>query len=90
MANKRNLKRYISFVCDELLAECMAASLYGTKETRENAEAIIFSIAKIGREFRSRVSHPEPGMNPKVYFKNLTEKFNAGAVELMDQINNLY
>lgn len=41
MANKRNLKRNISIVCEELLAECMAASLYGTNVNKEDADAII-------------------------------------------------
>lgn len=90
MANKRNLKRNISIVCEELLAECMAASLYGTNVNKEDADAIIYAIIKFGNNFTHRVSHPEPGMNAKVYFKDLIEKFNTGAEELTDQINNLY
>ena len=90
MANKRNLKRNINLVCEELLAECMAASLYGTKETQESADAIIYAIIKLGNDFTHRVSHPEPGIDAKVYFKDLTAKFNAGIEELAEQINNLY
>ncbi len=90
MANKRNLKRNINLVCEELLEECMAASLYGTKETQESADAIIYAIIKLGNDFTHRVSHPEPGIDAKVYFKDLTDKFNAGIEELAEQINNLY
>lgn len=90
MANKRNLKRNINIVCEELLAECVAASLYGNNIDKENADAIIFSIIKLGNSFIHRVSHPEPGMTPKAYFKDLIEKFNTDVEGLTEQINNLY
>ncbi len=39
-------------------------------------------------DFIRRVSHPEPGMLARVYFKDLREKFVAQASEIIDQINN--
>ena len=38
----------------------------------------------------SRISHPEPGIPAKQYFKDLREKFTAQASEIIDQINNLH
>ena len=87
MANKRSLKRSITLICEELLAECVAVSLYG--QNRDNAEALIFSTLKMQDDFIRRISHPEPGMPAKVYFKDLREKFAAQASEIIDQINNL-
>lgn len=89
MANKRTLKRTINLICEELFSECIAASLYGAENHEENAEAVLFSIVKLQSETISRVSHPEPGMAPKLYFKDLREKFAARASELADQVNNL-
>lgn len=86
MANKRNLKRNINLFCEELFAECMAASLYG--HDHDGAEALIYSTIKMQNDFICRISHPEPGMPAKVYYKKLKEDFVAQASEIIDQINN--
>ena len=86
MANKRSLKRSITFVCEELLVESIAISHYG--HNTDNAKALIFSIIKMEDDFIRRVSHPEPGMPARLYFKDLREKFVAQASEIIDQINN--
>ena len=86
MANKRTLKRSITLFCEDLLVECVAVSLYG--QNRDSAEALIFSILKMQDDFIRRISHPEPGMPARVYFKDLREKFTAQAGEIIDQINN--
>ena len=87
MANKRALKRTVHDVCDELIAEAMALSLYGTKGQQERAYNQLFAIAKIEDECISRISHPEPGMKAKVYFKDLKEKFTANVSDIVDQMN---
>ena len=89
MANKRTLKRSINLICEELFAECVAASLYGPENNDENFEALLFSIIKMQDNYISRVSHPEPGMNAGKYFKDLREKFNAEVNDVINQINNL-
>jgi hypothetical protein len=89
MANKRTLKRAINLICEELFSECVAASLYGADKHTENAEAMLFSILKMESDFISRVSHPEPGMPPRIYYKKLREQFAAHASDLADQVNNM-
>ena len=89
MANKRTLKHAINLVCDELFTEAVAASLYGNDDNQGNAEALLYSIIKTQSNFVSRVSHPEPGMPARQYYKDLTEKFSAQVSEIVDQINNL-
>jgi hypothetical protein len=86
MANKRMLKRHINLFCDELLAECIAASLYG--HNRASAEALVFSTLQMRLDFISRISHPEPGMNTTLYFKKLREDFTAHADEIIDQLTH--
>lgn len=88
MANKRSLKKSINLICEELFAECVAVSLYGTEDNKDNAEALLFAIVKLQNEFISRVSHPEPGMKPKTYFKDLREKFSGQVSDILDQINS--
>jgi len=87
MANKRSLKRNINLICDDLLAECIAASLYG--HNRSSAEALIFSTLKIQDDFIRRISHPEPGMPATKFYKTLREEFAAHVSEIIDQITTL-
>lgn len=89
MANKRTLKKAINIICEELFTECVAASLYGTENHKDNAEALLKSIVRMQRNFICRVSHPEPGLPAHQYFKDLREKFTAQVGETIDQINNL-
>ena len=89
MANRRTLKRAINGICEELFVECIAATLYGNENHKDNEEALLFTILKTQSDFIARVSHPEPGMAAKTYFKDLREKFSAQVSEVVDQINNL-
>lgn len=90
MANRRTIKHNINRICEELFAECVAASLYSTEANRENVESLLHSIIMMGSDYVCRVSHIEPGMTPKAYFKNLIENFNGSVNEIVDQINNLH
>ena len=89
MANKRSLKRTIKMVCGELLAEAVAASLYGNDKHKKDDDSLLFSIMQMQRNYTCRVSHPEPGMTAKRYFQDLRQKFAAEISETVDHINNL-
>ena len=89
MANKRNLKRTINYVCGDLFAECVASSLYGSKPENDNVNALLASILSMHNDFTRRVSHPEPGMEPKQFYKALAGDFKKHVEEITDQINNL-
>jgi hypothetical protein len=86
MASKRHLKKSINLISEELFAECVAASLYG--QNRNNVGAIIYSTLTMRSHYVSRISHPEPGMPAKAYYRDLREKFVAQASELLDQLHN--
>lgn len=90
MANKRDLKRTIHYVCSDLLAECVAASLYSEKPEKENIDALLTSILTLQSQYIKRISHPEPGLKQKDYFKDLIAQFNADVSEIVDQISNIY
>ena len=87
MANKRTLKRTINCVCEALFAECVAVSIYD-QGSKPNAHPLLGWILAIYNDFISRVSHVEPGMQPKVYFRDLMEQFNKQVCEIVDQIEN--
>lgn len=87
MMNKRSLKKAINAVSDQLFANAVAVSLYGTNRNAENDEALIQSILSMREDFVSRISHPEPGMKKQEFYKDLREKFISQAQELADQIS---
>ena len=87
MANKRTLKKRINLICEELFAECVAVSLYGTEGGKEASKDLFFAIVKLQDNYIKRISHPEPGITSKDYFKDLREKFGEGVQEILDQIN---
>ena len=85
--NKRKLKKRINLICEALFADCVAVSLYGPEDNKENMEALLFTIVKMQNHFTTRISHPEPGIKPKVYFRDLREKFGAQVNNILDQVN---
>lgn len=88
MANKRNLKHQINYVCSELFAECVAMSVYNNKVSDEDTKALLASILLIHNDYIKRVSHQEPGMKPRMFYKNLIGSFNKQVSEVVDQISN--
>ena len=78
MTNKRNLKRTINYICSELFAECVA--------DEENVNAMLTAILAIQSNYVRRISHPEPGMLAKAYYRDLIDKFNKETGEIIDQI----
>ncbi len=90
MANKRNLKRGISYICSELFAECIATSIYSNNSDKANVDTLLKTIMHVHSEYIMRVSHPEPGMPAKKYFRNLIQSFNKEVNEIVDQIGNLH
>ena len=89
MANKRDLKRTVNEISQELLAECVAASLYNGKPAKGDVDALLSSIILMRNDFVSRISHPEPGMKAREYFDNLAHQFSKQVCEISDQIHNL-
>ncbi len=89
MANKRNLKRNINYVCSELFSEAVAVSMYSSKATEEDVNALLASILVIHNDYVRRVSHQEPGLSPKLFYKDLVNNFNKQVSEIVDQVVNL-
>lgn len=88
MANKRDLKRNINYVCSELFSETVAMS-YTTNADANDVQALLTSILVIHNDYIRRVSHPEPGLKPKTFYRDVIEHFNKQVSEMVDQIVNL-
>ncbi len=89
MAKRKDLKSMVSDICAELIAEVVAVSLYDGEKNHENVLTTISSILKVRNDYVKRVSHPEPGMDPKIYFNKIREDFAKEVTEIADHISNL-
>ena len=90
MAKRKDLKSIVSDTCADLVAEVVAVSLYDGKANHDNVLSIISSILKVRNDFVIRISQPEPGMEPKEYFKKITEDFVKEVAAIAAQICNLH
>lgn len=90
MAKRKDLKSNINDVCTEMIAEVVATSLYDTHPNHENVLAIISSILKLRSDYIKRVSHVEPGLGARKYFKDVHESFAKEVTEICDTINNMH
>ena len=90
MAKRKDLKSIVSDTCADLVAEVVAISTYEVKANHDTVLNIISSILKVRNDYVKRISHPEPGMEPKAYFRKITEDFVAEVSEIADHISNLH
>lgn len=63
--------------------------MYSSKATEENVNALLASILVIHNDYVRRVSHQEPGLSPKLFYKDLVNNFNKQVSEIVDQVVNL-
>lgn len=89
MANKRDLKRSLNYISSTLFAECIATYLSTDKENSSVVDNTLTCIIKTHSDFIRRVSHPEPGMKPKKFYKILVEDFNKQVGELINHIQEI-
>ena len=81
MANKRNLKKEINFLAEEL---------NGNED--EKFDELIGRILDMQGEFISRVSHPNGTKNPKLvkeYYKSLIADFDKNVGEILIELDTL-
>lgn len=88
MASRRNLKKVITYISDQLATQAFFASY----ESKADAEAwidVFNEILVLNKEYLARVCHPEPGLPAKKYFDTLCMSFNEDAKSVLDKIQAL-
>ena len=86
---RRDLKKGINFLCGELFAECVAIMHYQKPTPQEDVDNVMASILNLQDDMLSRVSHVEPGMKAKDYFKKLREDMLSHTDEIVEHIKAL-
>ncbi len=85
MASRRDLKKVIAFITDELAAQAFVVSCDKQCDA-ESWVAVFNKIIALSKDYTARVSHVEPGMPAKKYFNALCDSFNADAMAILDDI----
>lgn len=88
MASRKNLKKVITYIADNLATQAFFAS-YNAGDKAESWVTVFDKIFALNREYIARVNHAEPGMPARKYFDTLCASFNEEAKALLDEIQNL-
>jgi len=85
MASRRQLKKSIDYIVNDLLAECMIAYYYIPGTDTKKVLDTMNKLSRLNAEFIDRINHTEPG-NVKAYYKQLKESFNKEIDQIIDDI----
>lgn len=88
MASRKNLKKVITFIVDEVATEAFLVS-YDAQGNTEQWVDLFNKIFSLNNDYIARVSHVEPGMPAKRYFDALCESFNNDVKALFEEIGKL-
>ena len=92
MANKRDLKKLITAMTDELFLETIVLSNLTDQITSEKTEELLSRIAGLKEDFLARV-HGCGGKDPKViqtYFRKFKEDFQNQINSIIDEFESFH
>lgn len=85
MANRRQLKKSINYLCGELFAECVAIKCYQKDVNQDDLDNVMRNVLLMHADLVCRLSHVQPGAT-KAFFHKLNEDLNRQTQEIIDQI----
>ncbi len=88
MASRKNLKKVITYIVDDIATEAFLMS-FDAKNDTEAWVNLFNKIFSLNNDYIARVSHVEPGISAKKYFDALCDSFNKDAKALLDEIAQL-
>lgn len=88
MANRRELKKKVNTLCGDLFAECIACVNYA-KVNRDDADNVMLAILNMQDDILCRISHLEPGLPAKTFFKKLHADLHIASESIIEQIDAL-
>ena len=88
MASRKNYKKVITYIADQLATQAFFAS-YESKADAAEWIDVFNAIFALNKDYVARVSHVEPGLRARKYFDTLSISFNEDAKAILDKINAL-
>ena len=88
MANRRNLKKAVRNISEDLMVECLAVRQDNPNIAQADIENIAKSILMMENEFVSRLSHVDK-RQVKKFFQLFRDDINISTNEIVDTIFQL-
>ena len=88
MATRRDLKKDVTYVTNQLFAECMFFNSFIPNIDKTKTDNLMSNILNIQDEFITRISHTEPG-SVKAFYKTLRSDFDQEIGKITKEMNEL-
>lgn len=88
MASRKHLKKAIKDICSGLFADCVALTMVGQGDN-EGLQKLMADILATYGDYVKRISHVEPGVSAREFFRKLRSDFAEKANSLSDEIIRL-
>ncbi len=92
MANRRGIKKEITFIASELIAECLFNQINQNDEMCAKLDVIIDKVIDIETDFKARVNVADGKENPKLvkkYFAHLIADLDKAIDEVVAEMTQL-
>ena len=86
MATKRDIKKDIRYLCEQLILDALEISEIVNDSDKQTVITIVAEIASLYNELISRTNHPDGKDNPKL----VKAYFNSISNDLLTECNNIY
>ena len=86
MATKRDIKKDIHYLCEQLILDALEVSEIVDESDKRKVVDMVAEIAALHNELISRTNHPDGKDNPKL----VKAYFNAISNDLLTECNKIY
>ncbi len=87
MASKRNLKKDINYLVDEVVGTCMMRQTIDNKKTQDEMDALIREMLTFREEMLNKVNNPQTKDNSKKSIRNYYRELYG---ELLTKVNSVF
>jgi len=90
MATKRDIKKDIRYLCEQLILDALELSEIAKEDDKQKIVEIVTEIASLYNDLISRSNHPDGKDNPKMvkaYFKAISSDLLEGCSKIYDKLN---
>jgi hypothetical protein len=92
MATKRDIKKDIRYLCEQLILDTLEISEIVKDDNKQTVVEIVAEVATLYNELIIRANHPDGKDNPKLvkaHFKAISNDLLTGCNLIYDKLNKL-
>ena len=89
MASKKDLKKDINFLANQMLSECFSYMEYSPLSNHENVLDILHDVEQLRRNLLYKVNNPPKNGKPKQYYTEVISELYDINLKLLDELNGL-